>query len=172
MKQQDIITKEFTELYASESDAIFRYCYFRINDREQAKDIIQEAFMRVWDNMSKGTDIKNLRAFLFKITTNLIIDWYRKKKAVSLDSLMETDEGEQRLQLTDESFEQIEIQLEGKRLIERLQTLDSTYQLVVYLRFVEELSPKEIAEIVNLSVNVVSVRINRGIEMLKKKYEK
>lgn len=172
MKQQDTITKEFNELYESQTDALFRYCFFRMSDREQAKDIIQEAFTRVWDTLRRGTEVKNLRALLFKITSNLIIDWYRKKKAVSLDSMMETDGGDQGLQISDDSFEQIEIQSEGKMLLEHITDLDQTYQQVVYLRYVEDLPPKEIAEIVNLSVNVVSVRINRGIEILKKKYEK
>ncbi len=172
MKQQDIITKEFNELYESQTDALFRYCFFRMSDREQAKDIIQEAFTRVWDTQRRGVEVKNLRALLFKITSNLIIDWYRKKKAVSLDSMMEANEGDQGLQVSDDSFEQIEIQSEGKMLIQYIGTLETTYQQVVYLRFVDDLSPKEIAEIVSLSVNVVSVRINRGIEILKKKYEK
>ncbi|MBC7766464.1 RNA polymerase sigma factor [Arenimonas sp.] len=172
MKQQDKITKEFTDLYNSQTDALFRYCFFRMSDREQAKDIIQEAFMRVWDMLRKDVEVNNLRALLFKVTSNLVIDWYRKKKAISLDSMMETNEGDQGLQISDESFEQIEIQSEGKILLTKIQKLDSTYQQVVYLRFVEDLSPKEIASIVNLSVNVVSVRINRGIEILKKKYEK
>ena len=53
-------------------------------------------------------------------------------------------------------------------MLERIKELDTTYQQVVYLRFVEDLSPKEIAAIVNRPVNVVSVRINRGIQELRK----
>lgn len=174
MKQQQKATKRFNELYIAETDALFRYCFFRMSDHEQAKDIIQEAFMRLWDALVKDVEIdniKNPRALLFKITSNLVIDWYRKKKAVSLDNLLDSESGENDLQIFDDSFEQIEIQSEGKIFIKHISSLDSTYQQVVYLRYVEDLSPKEIAEIVGLSVNVVSVRINRGIEILKKKYE-
>ncbi len=172
--KQAMTTKEFNDLYASESDALFRYCFFRVSDREQAKDIVQEAFMKLWDTMRKDekVDIKNPRALLFKITSNLVIDWYRKKKAVSLDNMLDNDSGEGGLQVADESFEQIEIQSEGKRLIKHIKELDPTYQQAVYLRFVEDLQPKEIAAIMDLTVNVVSVRINRGIEILRKKYEK
>lgn len=167
-----MITKEFTDLYTSESDALFRYCFFRVADREQAKDITQEAFMRVWNILAKDIEkIKNLRALLFKITSNLVIDWYRKKKSVSLDNLMDSENGEVGLQIHDDSYEQIEIQSEGKIFLKHIGTLEYTYQQVVYLRYVEDMSPKEIAEIVGLSANVVSVRINRGIEILKKKYE-
>ncbi len=172
MKQQQKATKQFTNLYTAESDALFRYCFFRMADREQAKDIIQESFMRLWDALGKGNlDIKNPRAFLFKITSNLIIDWYRKKKPVSLDNLLESENGNSDLQISDDSYEQIEIQSEGKMFLKHISSLDPTYQQVVYLRYVEDMSPKEIAEVAGLSVNVVSVRINRGISILKKKYE-
>lgn len=172
MKQSQNMKKQFTDLYASESDALFRYCFFRVSDREQCKDIVQEAFMRLWDAFVKDTEkIKNPRALLFRITSNLVIDWYRKKKAISLDSLLDGDNNEIGLQISDNSYEQIEIQSDGKIFIKYISSLDPTYQQVVYLRYVEDMSPKDIAEITGLSVNVVSVRINRGIEILKKKYE-
>ncbi len=175
MKQQEKVTKKFNEMYATEADAVFRYCFFRVSDREQAKDIVQESFMKLWNSFVKEPEnitIKNPRALLFKITSNLIIDWYRKKKAVSLDSILDSGALEQSLNLTDESNENIELQAEGKILLKYISDLDPTYQQVVYLRYVEDLQPKEIAEIMGLSVNVVSVRINRGVEILKKKYEK
>lgn len=172
MKQQQKAVKQFNDLYTAEVDSLFRYCFFRVSDREQSKDIVQEAFMRLWDTLTKDVEkIKNPRALLFKITSNLVIDWYRKKKAISLDNLLDSESGDNDLQISDDSFEQIEIQSEGKIFLKHISSLDSTYQQVVYLRYVEDLSPKEIAEIVGLSVNVVSVRINRGIDILKKKYE-
>lgn len=172
MKQQQKAVKKFNDLYTTEVDALFRYCFFRMSDREQAKDIIQEAFMRVWDSFVKDIEnIKNPRALLFKITSNLVIDWYRKKKAVSLDNLLDSETSDNYLQIADNSFEQIEIQSEGKIFLKYISRLEPTYQQVVYLRYVEDMSPKEIAAITELSVNVVSVRITRGIEILKKKYE-
>lgn len=172
MKQNQKVVNQFNDLYTSQTDALFRYCFFRVSDREQSKDIIQEAFMRLWDKLVEDTDqIKNPRALLFKITSNLVIDWYRKKKAVSLDNLLDSETAENDLQIQDSSYEQIEIQSEGKIFLKYISKLDPTYQQVVYLRYVEDMSPKEIAQITDLSVNVVSVRINRGIEILKKKYE-
>jgi RNA polymerase sigma-70 factor (ECF subfamily) len=168
-------TQLFIDLYTTQSDALFRYCYIRVSDKDQAEDITQNAFMRLWDTFVKDPDIvkniQNPRALVFKIATNLIIDWYRKKKSVSLDALMESETGEQNLQLHDNSHEQIEIASEGKIILKHVDKLDRTYQQVVYLRYVEDMSPKEIAEITGLSVNVVSVRITRGIQELRKLYE-
>ncbi len=125
--------------------------------------------MKLWDQFLKDSEnIKNARALLYKIVSNMIIDWYRKKKAVSLDEVLEY--GEEGLSLADNSHEMMEIESDGKTALKHISKLEPTYQRVVYLRYVEDLSPKEIAEIVGLSVNVVSVRINRGIQELKKIY--
>ncbi|MES2985523.1 MAG: sigma-70 family RNA polymerase sigma factor [Patescibacteria group bacterium] len=170
MKQQHM-TQKFIDLHNANSDALFRYCYFRVSDREQAVDLVQETFLKLWDAFVKdSTEIKNARALLYKIASNLIIDWYRKKKAVSLDELLDFEQTEAYLNLADGSHEMMEIESDGKKALQYISKLEPTYQRVVYLRYVEDLSPKEIAEVVGLSVNVVSVRINRGIQELKKIY--
>src|SRR3989344_8687889 len=80
--------KEFLKLYDDLADPIFRHCFFRVSDREKAKDIMQETFTRTWEYLAKGETVKNLKAFLYRVANNLIIDAYRKKKEVSLDNLM------------------------------------------------------------------------------------
>lgn len=170
MKQQHM-TQKFIDLHTAHSDALFRYCYFRVSDREIALDMAQEAFMKLWDVFRKdASEIQNARALLYKIASNLIIDWYRKKKAISLDEVLEYEQAEEYLNLADNSYEMMEIESDGKTALTHISKLEPTYQRVVYLRYVEDLSPKEIAKIVGLSVNVVSVRINRGIQELKKIY--
>ena len=71
---------KFLEAYDQYSDAIFRYCYYRVYDREKAKDCVQEAYCRTWKYMESGKEIENLRALLYRIATNIIIDDSRKKK--------------------------------------------------------------------------------------------
>lgn len=167
---QDHLKKQFIDLYNSLSDSIFRYCLIRVSNREQAVDIMQDSFMRFWDVLSKNPEpIKSPRALLYTIAGNLIIDWYRKKKSVSLDELTDSDEdGEAALQITDDSYLDIEIASEAKLVIQKIKSLDPIYQQAVYLRFVEDLPPKEIAHILKLDANTVSVRINRGIKELQK----
>jgi RNA polymerase sigma-70 factor (ECF subfamily) len=167
MKQQNP-RQSFIDLYTSESDKVFRYCFLRVSNRDQAVDITQDAFTKLWDQIARGVEINNLRSFLFKIAHNLIIDWYRKKKATSLDVMLEPEDDMVRLQVVDDTQIDLDVGTEGRMLIEKIGLLDNTYQHVVYLRFVEDLSPKEIAEIVKLDVNVVSVRINRGVNELRK----
>src|SRR3989338_6887941 len=80
--------QQFMKAYDELSDAIFRHCYFRIGDRERAKDLMQDTFTKSWQYINQGTQVSNLRAFLYKVANNLIIDEYRKKKELSLDTMM------------------------------------------------------------------------------------
>lgn len=165
------IIDSFKSTYDSESDAIFRFCLIRVSSREQALDITQETFLRFWQNLVQGKEIHNGKAFLFTVARRLIIDWYRKKKSVSLDKLMqkEGEGGNYDFDVLDETtLDNIEVKAEGRYLLEKINQLRVSYQHPIYLRFVEGLSPPEIAEIMGISTNAASVRINRGIAELKK----
>jgi RNA polymerase sigma-70 factor (ECF subfamily) len=85
----DEMQKDFIRAYDENADALFRQCFFKVHDREIAKDILQDTFARTWDYSTKGNTILNMRAFLYRTMNNLVVDYYRKKKAVSLDSLEE-----------------------------------------------------------------------------------
>jgi len=66
--------KQFIDAYDKYSEAIFRHCYYRVFDRERAKDFVQETFCKTWKYIVDGNDIENIRAFLYKTANNLIID--------------------------------------------------------------------------------------------------
>lgn len=161
------VRAEFRELYERESDAVFRFCLLRTSDREVALDFTQDTFMRYWKVMLSDKDVKNSRTFLFTIARNIVIDWYRKKKSVSLDSILE-GVGVDKSSFTAVSRDDVEIEAEAEHLIRKIRELDEPYQHAVYLRCVEELKPREIAEIIGESANVVSVRISRGLGQLRK----
>ncbi|HNW71738.1 MAG TPA: RNA polymerase sigma factor [Candidatus Paceibacterota bacterium] len=164
------VADTFKKVYEKESDAIFRFCFVRVSDREQALDITQETFMRLWKSLLDGKDILNDRAFLFTIAHRLVIDWYRKKKSLSLDKMM-NDEKEKKssYDIADEKSLNTELGAEGRYLVKKIKELTPTYQDPVYLRFVEGMSPKDIGKILKISANAASVRINRGLEELREK---
>jgi RNA polymerase sigma factor (sigma-70 family) len=162
------VEKLFGEIYSGESDAIFRFCLLRTSDREVALDFTQDTFMRFWNSLVSGKDIKNHRTFLFTIARNLVIDWYRKKKAISLETLMENaSEGRGTLSSSMVAKDDVEMEVEAEFLIRKIRELPEPYGNAVYLRCVEELKPREISEILGESANVISVRISRGLEQLR-----
>ena len=160
------VAEVFGEVYEKESDAIFRFCLLRTSDREMALDFTQDTFMRFWNSLLQEKDIKNHRTFLFTIARNIIIDWYRKKKPYSLESLMEAaQEGRSSFVLA--ALDNVETSAEAEFLINKIRELPEPYSNAVYLRCVEELKPREISEILGESANVISVRISRGREQLR-----
>lgn len=165
------IKNQFIALYNEESDSIFRFCLLRTSDRDVALDLMQDTFLRFWDAFSQGKQrIQNKKAFLFAIARNGIIDWYRKKKSLSLDALAEDAEVnvEVFMDRSTGDREDIEMGHEARFLLEKIREIDTRYQQAVYLRYVEDLGPKEIAEVLGESVNIVSVHIYRGLKQLKK----
>ncbi len=152
----------FLTAYDEHSDGIFRFTLMKVSDREMALDITQEVFAKSWEYVTGGNVIDNWKAFLFRSANNMIIDHYRKKKSSSLDQL-EEDVGF--LPVAQELG--AEAETEVRRIQHLITTLPAEYQSPLVLRFVEGLQPKEIAGILGLSVNVVSVRIHRGVEKLR-----
>lgn len=164
---QENIQDLFKKIYEEHSDSIFRFCLIRTSNREQALDLTQETFLRLWQTLEKQDEVSNYRAFLFTIARHLIIDWYRKKKSISLDKMVD-DEDMPYDPPDEKTLDNTELGAEGRYLINKINELPPTYKDSVYLRFVENLTPIEISSILNLSVNAVSVRINRGLEELRK----
>ena len=153
---------EFARAYDEYKDAIFRHCYFHTFDRERAKDLLQETFVKTWEYLSTGHDIDNVRAFLYKVATNLVINAARKKKEQSLEALQEVGfdpPGEDNPAAHDVIAEE--------RVMRILHTIEEPYRSAVTLRYVEGFAPAEIADITGESANVISVRINRGLKQLR-----
>lgn len=167
MSENINIEKQFIESYDELSDAVFRHCFFRVSDREVALDLMQETFTKTWRHIQKGNDIHDVRAFVYRVANNMIIDYYRKKKSLSLDKLSEDEESS--FEPTDDSYEKIVSDAESREVREFVAELEEPYRQAVTLRYIDGLPPQDIAEIVGESANNVSVRITRGLEKLREK---
>ncbi len=169
MSVQAALKLRFNEIYRAESDAVFRFCLLRTSDREIALDFTQDTFMKFWNVLAdtERQPVKNHRTFLFTIARNQVIDWYRKKKSLSLEAMMEGADGEQNDAFAPALEGSVETSVEAEHLKRKIQGLAEPYRHAVYLRCVEELKPREIAEILGESVNVISVRISRGLRQLR-----
>lgn len=159
LEQQEAFLRAYDEF----SDAIFRHCYLRISDRERAKDLVQETFMRAWKYISEGKQVLHTKALLYRMANNLIIDEYRKRKESSLEALQE--QGFEPGHAPEGTIQNI---IEGKKMAAALAHIGSPYREAVIMRYIDDLTPKEIAELVGESQNTISVRINRGLEKLRK----
>ena len=160
----------FLAAFEEYSDALFRHASLRISDRERAIDIVHDTYTKVWMYVRQGHDIEQFRPFLYKVLNNLIIDEYRKKRESSLDALFEVDGVDEGTfeDLSENTVEQLAATIDGKKAFKELERLPDEYREVIILRFIDELGPKEISELIEESENVISVRLHRGLSMLRK----
>lgn len=161
----------FLKAFDEYADALFRHAVYRLSDRERAIEIVHDTFTKVWGYIRAGHEIEAYKPFLYKVLNNLIIDEYRKRKALSLDALLAeegTDEGSFE-ELHDGSIEELTFSLDAKKAAELIHELPPAYREVITLRFVDGLGPKEISELIEETENVVSVRIHRALRLLKER---
>ena len=163
----------FLQAFEAHADALFRHAYFRVSDRERAYDLTQDTYLKAWDYVQKGGAVKQYKSFLYRILHNLIIDEYRKKSPRSLDELLEneTTAAATEAKLSEGSIRETEEGIDERQLIEsikaRIPELPEDYRVALTLRFIDDLSTGEIADMVGVSENVISVRIHRGIAKLR-----
>lgn len=162
--------KAFLEAFDSYADALYRHCYFRVSDKERAKDLVSDTFAKTWNYLVKGNTVEEFRPFLYQTLNHLIIDEYRRKKTESLDVLL--DEKEVPVgafeELVEGSREDVEIALDAKRIPHLLKHMPENYREVIIMRFLDGLLPAEIADLLDEPVNTISVRIHRGVAWLSK----
>jgi len=166
--------ERFLKAFDEYSDALFRHAILRISDRERAIDVVHDTFTKVWTYVRGGHEIEQYRPFLYKVLNNLIIDEYRKRSDASLDALMEKDGVSEGTfdELSEDTVESLAATIDGRKAFALLESIPDVYREVVILRFVDGLGPKEISELVEESENVVSVRIHRGLKLLRTAMEK
>lgn len=158
--------KAFTKAYETYQDAIFRFCFFKTSNRELAKDLTQETFVRAWTYAVNGGTIREFRAFLYRLAQNLVIDWYRKRKSDSLDVLMEGGfDPPAHEAVSREDKDDIAWVL---KTVEKLRPEDRE---IVIWRYVEDKTPGQIAELLGENENTISVRLHRAVKRLRKLLE-
>lgn len=156
--------KEFKKAYDTHADGIFRFLYFRTGDREMAKELVQEAFLKTWSALAKGTEIDSLKSYLYRVAHNLLVNELRRKREIS--SLDDEDAVEP----IDEQGPAASALSEQELLMRNIGRLSDSYREVLRLKLSDDLSTKEIAAILGKTEGNTSVLIHRATERLKSLY--
>lgn len=154
----------FAKLYDKYVDDIYRFTYFKVSNESEAQDLTSQTFLKVWKALSEGTRVDNFRAFLYQTAQNLIIDFYRKRARedeISYDGLVQ--------ELPDDSdhTDTIAINMQAEYVLELSKRLKSEYRQVLFLKYVNELSIKEIATIMKKKPGNIRTTIHRATKALK-----
>ncbi|MEJ2720026.1 MAG: sigma-70 family RNA polymerase sigma factor [bacterium] len=152
--------------------AVFNICLKMVRDREEARDLAQDAFIKVFSMLERYNPSYAFSNWLFKITSNLCIDSMRKRKVETLpmDEPVKGSKGEYERQYASPAAtpDRVLLKKEKMKMLGRaIEELPPHYRIMIVLRHQENLSYEEIAETLEVPLGTVKARIHRAREMLK-----
>lgn len=146
------------ELFDAHYEAIYKYIRYLTNDAELSHDLLQETFYRFYQKHYT----EHQRTYLLKIARNLVYDQYRRRKLLSFFQMKSEPLDVEKLP------EDVVLQQEKVRMLyAALQQIKWSYREVVILRYIEEYSVKETAQILNCSEAKVKNNTARGLKALR-----
>jgi RNA polymerase sigma-70 factor (ECF subfamily) len=140
--------------------------FFKVSNKALGEDLVQDTFIKTWSYLVKGGKIEIMKAFLYHVLNNLIVDQYRKHKTTSLDFIVEKG-----FEPVDEKdFRRLYDVLDGKKASLLITHLPKKYQKVMRMRYIQDLTLKEMSSITGQSKNTLAVQAHRGLSILKSLY--
>jgi RNA polymerase sigma-70 factor, ECF subfamily len=158
-KNQKILTDAHNDF----ATGLSRYARLKCGDRALSDDLVQATFMKTWLYLQKTGKIDLMRAFLYHVLNDLIVDEYRKYKPLSLDLLAES--GFELKTIVSEDIFNI---IDGKALTLLIKKLPVKYRAVITMRYVNELSFKEMSVLTKETQSTLSVQVHRGLAKLRR----
>lgn len=163
---------DFSFVYNQYFTPLFGYILYQTKNREVAEDIVQTVFFKILKQQSSTSDQFPPLPYFFTVTRNTIIDYWKKKKEIALDisgitfsSLIDEKENPQ---------EKLEKEFIFREMQEALENLSYEQREVLTLRFISDISNKEIAQILGKTEEAIRQIQYRGIKKLReliKKYD-
>ena len=157
-KQHVILTTAHTDYEKN----LNQYAFFKVHDSAIGEDLVQETFMKTWKFIVKGGQVHIMKAFLYHILNRLIIDQYRKRKNTSLDMLLEKG-----FEPSDDDSANIGDSLDGNAALSLIEYLPERYRNIMHMRYIQNLSIKEMSLITGRTRNSIAVQTHRGLHKLK-----
>lgn len=165
----------FDVLLKRHQDKLYSYILFIVHNKDMADDLFQETFVKAIVNLRQGRYTSNGKfyAWLTRIAHNLLIDQFRIERNDILVRETDTEKSEDYSSLLFDTYRENEISNEQvltdiRRLVAHL---PEAQRQVIYMRFYQDMSFKEIAEATNVSINTALGRVRYGINNMKKMVE-
>ncbi|MBN2043517.1 MAG: sigma-70 family RNA polymerase sigma factor [Anaerolineales bacterium] len=157
----------FGDLYEKYLEPIYRYVRYQILVTEEAEDLTETIFLKVWELLREGeiqVEIRNFRAWLYRVAHNQLVDYHRKKRPIPVDF----HENPGLAGEADSNTEtEVQINLDQDVLLRAIETLDQQSREVIIMRFIHGLSHTEVGEALALEPGHVRVLQHRALKKLK-----
>jgi len=163
----------FIKVYDENVKDIHRFVYFKISNKEEANDITSMIFLKAWNHIQNNSleNSKTLRALLYKIARNTIIDYYREHNNKITASL---DDEDNRIEVIDEvqdPQEKLDEQANLELIKRKLPLLKDEYREVIIMKFINDLSLEEMADISGKTRGNIRVLLHRALNALRELVE-
>ena len=160
----DNLQKKFSKIYDQHVSRIYRFAYLRVNSKDIAQDITSETFTRAWNKFradNPGSKVKNWTGFLYQIARNLLTDFYREQAKVQIISASYV--ADPSMGLEEKAF----LNSDVEQIKSALSQLGQEQQEVIIWRYLDGLSIREIASILDKPEATIRVIIHRARKALK-----
>lgn len=153
------IETKFTTMVKEYSKTIYTVCYFFSNDKDEVNDLFQEILINLWQGFPIFRGDSNPKTWIYRVSLNTCSNWERKKRSrlqtvpllIDIDLYNDDDEHSRQIQM----------------LYERINRLD-VFDRAIILLWLENMSYRDIANVVGISLSNVTTRLFRIKEQLKK----
>jgi RNA polymerase sigma-70 factor (ECF subfamily) len=162
----------FAALVDRHMSMVYKFTYRYIGDADNANDVVQDVFIKVWKNIKKFDQQKNFKTWLLTIAKNTALDFIKKKKPVlfsriengetDLDTFLAPFVGD--ADLPDDIFEKKQTKADLERV---LQGLSPAYRSVLLLRYTEHMKFREIADTLQEPIDTIKSKHRRALIRLR-----
>jgi RNA polymerase sigma-70 factor (ECF subfamily) len=157
----------FETIFQDYRKMVFKTAYLMTGRKEEAEDILQEVFVSVWRSRDTFNPKKGkLTTWIYRITVNQCLSWRRRKKP-ALVSLEEKSIDLPDIKLEEQPEEVLVTRLEYERLVKAMNALDGRHRSVLVLRYFNDLSYDEIAQVIGIPLGTVKSRISQALRSLR-----
>jgi RNA polymerase sigma-70 factor (ECF subfamily) len=172
LRQRDIaLLQALVEQYQYR---LVRYLIYLLGRRDEVDDLVQETWLRVLERGSSYNGRSRFEPWLFTIARNLAFDRMRKRRDISIDSNDDAAQDVVVMQPVSNASSPFALAAQtedAQRLAHSLQSLQPIYREALVLRFQEDLSLQEIADVVEAPVTTVASRIYRALATLRSQFD-
>jgi RNA polymerase sigma-70 factor (ECF subfamily) len=162
-------SSEFKLLVMPYSSRLYRMAFRLMGSREEAEDIVQEVYVKLWGMRNELPAYKSIEALSVRITRNLCLDQLRRRK-VNYDAL-QAEKHRQEI-YTETPADNLEKKEEVEIIQSLIDSLPEPQRSLIHLRHMEGKEYDEIAEMVNMNVNAIRVSISRARKQMREMLEK
>jgi len=163
-----MVARDFKTAVLPVSKKLLRFATHFLKNEDEARDVVQDVFLKLWQKRDSLNEIENVEAFAMRMTRNRCLDIIRANRVVPIDA--ETDR-----KIKEESVDvhsQVELSESAKQIKILINKLPDLQRTVMHMRDIEQLEYEEIAERTELKVNAIRVNLSRARQKVRDEFLK